>query len=626
MPSLVRMTEEDHKQKLKARHRTGAIFENLFRVALVIAVVALITLLVDVADEAVGTVLETYQIDPGMLADQPIEELSEEELGTILMENLGTGQFVGLIRDNIGTLEGSEFVNNPISDSLRGRTIPASVEADPSEVAIRDLTLEQQRDILIANVSQADLVNWVNRFVVGLEIIDSWTLSDTLFFQDAILREAAADQASEVADAGLERAGEAPTKVDVEAAFVPFIGMERSTQVADWFDRTQDIIASQDNIDRFIAAASNEIETRTQGVREVNIDFVQLEDRVLASIEDQIQSALQTDLSDMPADTAEAIATLYAEEIVDVALEQFQSEDPASVSTTVEVDSDDVLAVLVQPGLAAAIDDGTYTEARLEFRSWLNFNFLTQRGRNSVPAEASLRTAIFGSIWVMIITMLTAFPLGVGAAIYLEEYAEDNWLNNIIETNIRNLAGVPSIIYGILGLAIFVRALSVITSGAAFGLQETDTGRTILSAGLTLALLILPVIIINSQEAIRAVSSAIREGSYGLGATKWQTIWRQVLPIAVPGILTGTILSFSRAVGETAPLIVVGAATAINSDPTNPFKAFTVIPIQIYDWTSRPQDQFRDIAAAAIIVLLFLLITLNTTAILLRNRFSKRIG
>jgi phosphate transport system permease protein len=230
-----------------------------------------------------------------------------------------------------------------------------------------------------------------------------------------------------------------------------------------------------------------------------------------------------------------------------------------------------------------------------------------------------------GSVWVMIITMLTAFPLGVGAAIYLEEYAEDNWLNNIIETNIRNLAGVPSIIYGMLGLAIFVRALSPITSGAAFGLQETNTGRTIMSAGLTLALLILPVIIINSQEAIRAVSSAIRQGSYGLGATKWQTIWRQILPTAIPGILTGTILSFSRAVGETAPLIVVGAATAINSDPTNPFKAFTVIPIQIYDWTSRPQDQFRDIAAAAIIVLLVLLITLNTTAILLRNRFSKRL-
>ncbi|MEM6530594.1 MAG: ABC transporter permease subunit, partial [Chloroflexota bacterium] len=155
---------------------------------------------------------------------------------------------------------------------------------------------------------------------------------------------------------------------------------------------------------------------------------------------------------------------------------------------------------------------------------------------------------------------------------------------------------------------------------------ETLNGRTVLSAGLTLALLILPVIIINSQEAIRAVSSSIREASYGLGATKWQTIWRQILPVAVPGILTGSILAFSRAVGETAPLIVVGAATAINADPTNPFMVFTVIPIQIYDWTSRPQDQFRDIAAAAIIVLLFLLITLNTTAIILRNRFQKRIA
>jgi phosphate transport system permease protein len=198
----------------------------------------------------------------------------------------------------------------------------------------------------------------------------------------------------------------------------------------------------------------------------------------------------------------------------------------------------------------------------------------------------------------------------------------------MIQTNINNLAGVPSIIYGILGLAIFVRVLEPLTSGSAFGaIQDTTTanGRTILSAGLTLGLLILPLIIINAQEAIRAVPSSLRQASYGLGATKWQTIWYHVLPNALPGILTGTILAMSRAIGETAPLVVVGASTFITVDPSGPFSKFTTLPIQIYQWTSRPQDQFRNIAAAAIVVLLLLLLTLNATAVLLRNRYSRRL-
>jgi phosphate transport system permease protein len=180
-----------------------------------------------------------------------------------------------------------------------------------------------------------------------------------------------------------------------------------------------------------------------------------------------------------------------------------------------------------------------------------------------------------------------------------------------------------------LGLAIFVRVLEGFTSGAAFGLIDDTTtanGRTIISAGLTLGLLILPIIIINSQEAIRAVPSSLRQASYGLGATRWQTIWHHVLPNALPGILTGTILSMSRAIGETAPLVVVGASTFITVDPSGPFSKFTVLPIQIYQWTSRPQDEFRNIAAAAIIVLLVMLLTLNATAVFLRNRYSTRMG
>ncbi len=261
--------------------------------------------------------------------------------------------------------------------------------------------------------------------------------------------------------------------------------------------------------------------------------------------------------------------------------------------------------------------------AEVVWRSWLNQDFLT-RPMSSVPANSGVRNALLGSLWMIVITMLIAFPVGVGAAIYLEEYAGKNWFNRLIETNINNLAGVPSIIYGLLGLAIFVRGLAHYTSGAFLGITDTN-GRTILSASLTMALLILPLIIINAREAIRAVPSSLRQASYGLGATKWQTVWYHVLPQAMPGILTGTILGMSRAIGETAPLIVVGASTFIVADPEGPFSKFTALPIQIYNWTSQPNDQFRDIAAAAIIVLLVLLLGLNATAVLLRNRFRRSV-
>src|SRR5688572_18696453 len=266
-----------------------------------------------------------------------------------------------------------------------------------------------------------------------------------------------------------------------------------------------------------------------------------------------------------------------------------------------------------------------YPNAQLRFLSWLTTDFVS-RPQSSEALTAGVRTAILGSLWTILFTILLAFPLGVGAAIYLEEYATDNWLNRLIRTNINNLAGVPSIVYGILGLAIFVRTFEPLTSGEVFGLVDPTTanGRTVLSAGLTLGLLVLPIIIINAQEAIRAVPRSLRNASFGVGATKWQTVWAHVLPNAMPGILTGTILAVSRAIGETAPLVVVGASTAISFDPSSPFSKFTTLPIQIYQWTSRPQDEFRSLAAAAILVLLILLLSLNAFAILLRNRFSRR--
>ncbi|MBP6786446.1 MAG: phosphate ABC transporter permease PstA [Candidatus Promineofilum sp.] len=275
--------------------------------------------------------------------------------------------------------------------------------------------------------------------------------------------------------------------------------------------------------------------------------------------------------------------------------------------------------------LAAATE---FPAADIYFRRWLTWDFIISP-QSSYPEIAGVRTAILGTLWVVGIAVAFSFPLGVGAAIYLEEYAsKTSRLNRIIQTNINNLAGVPSIIYGLLGLAVFVRALEIFTSGSFFGLADPSVanGRTVLSAGLTLGLLGLPVIIISSQEAIRAVPSSLRQASYGLGATRWQTVRSHVLPNALGGILTGVILSMSRIIGETAPLVVIGASTYITTDPTGPFSKFTTLPSQIYQWTARPQDTFRDIAATAIIVLLLLLFLLNATAIYLRGRFGRRIG
>ncbi len=264
--------------------------------------------------------------------------------------------------------------------------------------------------------------------------------------------------------------------------------------------------------------------------------------------------------------------------------------------------------------------------AALSFRAWVNPVFVGA-SQSSNPLLAGIRGAILGSLWIIGLTVSLALPIGIGAAVYLEEYAADTWLNRIIQTNINNLAGVPSIIYGILGLAIFVRALEPLTSGAVLGQVPDPTsanGRTILAAGLTLGLLVLPLVIINAQEAIRAVPATLRQAAYGLGGTKWQTVWHHVLPNAIAGILTGTILAVSRAMGETAPLVVVGASTFITSDPTGIFSKFTALPIQIYQWTARPQAEFRNLAAAAILVLLVLLLSLNAAAILLRNRYGRQ--
>jgi len=238
----------------------------------------------------------------------------------------------------------------------------------------------------------------------------------------------------------------------------------------------------------------------------------------------------------------------------------------------------------------------------------LSVDFLT-----SFPSRfarrAGIKPGLAGSLWILALTALFSFPLGVATAIWLEEYAPRNGWSRLIQTNIANLAAVPSVVYGILGLAVFVRGL--------------ELGRSVLAGALTLTLLILPVLIISAQEAIRAVPNSIRLAAYALGATRWQTIRQQVLPMAMPGILTGTILSLSRAVGETAPLILVGALAFVPFVPNGPLDGFTVLPMQIFDWISRPQASFHQIAAAAILVLLAVLLAFNLVAVLLRNKYTK---
>jgi phosphate transport system permease protein len=276
---------------------------------------------------------------------------------------------------------------------------------------------------------------------------------------------------------------------------------------------------------------------------------------------------------------------------------------------------------------AGRFPEYTQDQTSIEWRAWFNPTFLRSPA-SANPETAGIRTAILGSLWLVVITVAFALPVGVGAAIYLVEYAKPSRINEIIQTNINNLAGVPSIVYGMLGLAVFVRALEPLTSGDIFtsGAAPADNGRTIIAAGLTLGILTLPVVIISAQEALKAVPDSLRQAGLALGATRWQTVRSQILPVAVPGILTGAILAVARAIGETAPLILVGAAGFITADPTGPFSKFTALPIQIFQWTSLPQEEFRNLAAAASIALLILLLTLNAVAVILRNRLSRRVA
>ena len=583
--------EAEFSKRLQARHRRGRLGKifNYFSVAA--AALALIALFLSVVNQAFGTIGIVNTIEPQTLTGgRPLDALDRHELALILADHAGRRLRV-LIRDTISQVDVDDFTRSTVAEIVAD----PDVDAEIADRLLKNISKEQQAGLLASYADTATLRRLVMENVVKQQVIASFALVEAIFSFDDI-------------------------KAEIEGPL----------------------------------------------------------------------------------------------------LESYKKKE--------------------------RLDDASAQVIR--FHSWLNSQFITSP-MSSVPALAGVRTALIGSAGLMAVVILVALPIGMGAAIYLEEYTNDGLVSRLTETNVRNLAGVPSIIYGMLGLGVFGRALAPFSSGLVFhfnvdaptvdtvvsriapifddqirfdgerihsgsdlidapaarrlvdvflhygtpsltmhgssdvyamadsladalnatvdvapasadgdydieirgGYYRFDVaddaavpdavydqlmsslvrinsfapnGRTLVSAGLTLVLLILPIIVINAQEAIRAVPEAIREASYGLGATRWQTIWRQILPAALPGIMTGTILSVSRAVGETAPLIVVGAATFLLTDPASPFSQFTAMPIQIYQWTARPQGQFGDIAAAAIIVLLALMLTLNAAAIILRSRYSIR--
>ena len=289
-----------------------------------------------------------------------------------------------------------------------------------------------------------------------------------------------------------------------------------------------------------------------------------------------------------------------------------------------------VVATWIATGIAIAVLAWLLLDVLIEGGSRIDWQFLTSFPSRR-PSRAGIVGALAGTLWVMIMVAIISFPIGVGAGIYLEEFAEDNWLTRFIEINISNLAGVPSIIYGLLGLAAFVRLAEPLTGG-----------RTVLAGALTLVLLILPIIIVATRESLRAVPDSIRMAGFAMGANRWEVARSHVLPAAMPGVLTGVILALSRAIGETAPLITIGALTFVPFTPGcteefpffNPVdlvrcpaevfqSPFTVMPIQIYNWISRPQKEFHVNAAAGIVVLLVILLLMNSLAIVLRNRLQQ---
>ncbi|MCS6871491.1 MAG: phosphate ABC transporter permease PstA [Anaerolineae bacterium] len=587
------------QRTLRARKTTAALWRNAFFVANVVGLIALVVLLLNILNQSFGYVLVNYTIKPSELSpNKPLEELSEPELARLFEDRVSPNRLRTIVRDN---LLGRQFSPTRLFGAQIEQIFPELKfdPARPDDTFSRALGAKPFPTI----TANERLTVFSRGLGIPREALANEPIKEAFSgrnfdpaIADKTLRELTIEEAAALLAANAPRPQVTVNFILGEPAKLLF---ENRVVRPEFADKRYEQLTVTELID----------------LLEDNLDANQLRRIVIRDVAqlryDRTWTFLQT--LTFPQIIADTKARWIAE------IEKDESKSEAAKQEEIAV----INGLSDLEVIARAEKDPNLAQGELRFHSWLSLDFVLTELTAS-PATTGLRTSLIGSLWVIVLTILIALPLGVGAAVYLEEYAEKNLLNAIIETNIRNLAGVPSIIYGMLGLAIFVRALEQFTSGAFIGITDSN-GRTVISAAFTMALLILPVVIINAQEAIRAVPSSIREASYGVGATKWQTTWRQVLPAAFPGILTGLILSVSRAIGETAPLLVVGGLTFTLIDPNGPFSKFSVVPIQVYSWTADPAVGFRNVAAAAIIILLTVLLGLNATAIILRQRLSKKL-
>lgn len=595
------------KKNINKRRRTGFVWRNIYIGAIVIAVIALLALIYSIVNSSYSLVAIANEVDPDTLYKEPVDSLTTEEIAEVLVhldnEQLGqiiAGSDAGDFRGNslrIVAIENVFDLSNDdaktylrdnrdltVSEAFTDHTYPEQL----ADMALLDLTRENWNTLLYQNASTEVLVNLIASNILA----DEANRVSLLASVDSLAPEAFPYKPFD--DLTAEELGQVmllSDSTDLRGSNLRFVA------VSIFFEMSLDDAKTEliENRDKTAGEYLRDFEL-PEGLEDVSILELERDDWINIM-------TLNFSLDEMRAVVTDKILK------------------PRVVGTwnfvpSLSKDKDDLRQDVVTKEEARAAALGNELEMdpeaiEFEYRWWVSGDFLDGT-YNTQPELAGIRTAIIGSLYMIVITVLFSFPIGVGAAVYLEEYATDHIVNRIIKVNISNLAGVPSIVYGMLGLVIFVRSMGSLTQGS-----------TVIAAGLTMGLLILPVIIINAQEAIRAVPNSLRQASYGLGATKWQTIWHHVLPNAIPGIMTGTILAISRAIGETAPLIVIGAATRITKDPTFTSK-FTVLPIQIFHWTSEPDPAFRNVAAAAILILLILLLTMNSVAIVLRNRFSQR--
>lgn len=644
------------QRNIVARHTRGAIAQALFILSITVALLALGTLLWTILNKTVGLTAVQYNVEPGALTLASFDpgaapdEAAPEDIPALLAEHVHPVRLRELVLEQVAGARLSawpELWDQPLSAVLQGYDFPAELAGTPvsalepaqaADLLARNLDAGSLQSLLYAEAGRA--LSMMSEAEIAARLAEGASAG-------RLQRLALARVAGVRVDDGEVPSGPVAQVLDgydfPEAlAATPFNQLTAAESAALLVTNLERADLEDAMLDALDTRALDDLSERELGaITAANVRKALLRVAILKDVAGAAESTWP-DLSgqplgvllkgkDFPAGLAETSFSQITEQQAADILARNLDRDALIKLLMDEVVQAQVVKSwplwdsLTERSAIETFQQSQFPRAELQWRSWVSADFLTSPLDPRKPDMTGIRPALLGSLLIIAITILVAFPVGVGAAIYLEEYAGRTRLNQIIQTNINNLAGVPSIIYGMLGLAIFVRSLEAFTSGRVVG-GDAANGRTVLSAGFTLALLILPLIIINAQEAIRAVPGSLRQASYGLGATKWQTIWYHVLPYAMPGILTGTILAISRAIGETAPLILVGGATYLTRDPEGPFSIFTALPLLIYRWTTLPQDEFRNAAAAAIIVLLGLLLGLNSLAIILRSRLSRRLS